>query len=152
MPDDISRYVVGSGEFDDAAGDWVGRCDVGVGSVGILRVEVKNVGVDGESEVTLKVAQPENIEAVAEIVDASAATGGEVTDDLRTTRSHHRTENRDEGQVVRIAHQPLAHEACDFGYARLREGEVGRVVDEPSRAFAADEPKIGESLEVHACR
>ena len=152
MPDDISRYVVGSGEFDDAAGDWVGRCDVGVGSIGILRVEVKNVGVDGESEIALKVAQPENIEAVAEVVDASAATGGEVTDDLRTTRSHHRTENRDEGHVVRIAHQPLAHEVCDFGYARLREGEVGRVVDESPRAFAADEPEIGEPLEVHARR
>ena len=82
---DISRYVVGSGEFDDAAGDWVCRCDVGVGSIGILRVEVKDVGVDGESEVALKVAQPENVEAVAEVVDASAATGGEVTDDLRTT-------------------------------------------------------------------
>ena len=48
------------------------------------------MGVDGESEVALKVAQTENVEAVAEIVDASAATRGEVTDDLRTTRSHHR--------------------------------------------------------------
>ena len=53
---DISRYVVISRKLNDATSDGIVGGDVGTDTVGILRVKVEDVGVDGELEISFKVA------------------------------------------------------------------------------------------------